>query len=286
MSLTTFISKSEIKKEFLRNFKKPIFDLHSDIICESKTKNWTLVGMAFDYMLRFFIEYNNKNNVKKSEWVASGSLTFLEDNKRKYKLAKKLFNKSKNNYRKYLKNGKVTDDLITSTIHLAQLETICRSGIIDKKFGFVYKKDVDDVKNLISIIKKDTFMAKKLVILNPTFNSASSLVGGADADLVIDDTLIDIKTTKHLEFKRDKFNQLIGYYILYKIGGITNFKNVKIKKLGIYFSRYGILHTFNVDDCLLYKDLSIFIRWFNNITNEEKQCRITDFQEKNLKMLK
>jgi hypothetical protein len=37
--------------------------------------------------------------------------------------------------------------------------------------------------------------------LNPDFGFASKLVGGADADIVLDSTLIDIKTVKAATLK-------------------------------------------------------------------------------------
>lgn len=40
------------------------------------------------------------------------------------------------------------------------------------------------------------FIDSKGCILNPAFGEAAALVGGADADLMIDNTLIDLKTTK------------------------------------------------------------------------------------------
>ena len=82
------------------------------------------------------------------------------------------------------------------------------------------------------------FKTESLCILNPIFGRASGLVGGADCDLVIDDTLIDIKTTKYLALKREYFNQLIGYYVLSKIDQIQGApRGYAIRRLGIYFSR-------------------------------------------------
>lgn len=92
------------------------------------------------------------------------------------------------------------------------------------------------------------FSPKKKIILNPTFGEGSTLVGGADADLIIDNTLIDIKTTKDLKISRPIFNQLIGYYLIYLIGGIDNHKDVNIENLGIYFSRYNVLWTISTKE--------------------------------------
>jgi hypothetical protein len=94
----------------------------------------------------------------------------------------------------------------------------------------------------------DLFKPREKIILNPTFGKGSKLVGGADADLIIDNTLVDIKTTKEQKITRPIFNQLIGYYLIYLIGGIDNHENVRIDNLGLYFSRYNTLWTIPVKE--------------------------------------
>ena len=68
--------------------------------------------------------------------------------------------------------------------------------------------------------------------LNPTFGGSND-VGGADADLIIGSTLIDIKATVHPKISRLWLWQLLGYALLdysdqYSIG-----------RVGVYLSRQG-----------------------------------------------
>ncbi len=124
-------------------------------------------------------------------------------------------------------------------------------------------EDVADLRNLISIVNLDTFKAKELCVLNPTFGEASKLVGGADADLVIDNMLIDIKTTKSPKLTRDHFNQLLGYYVLLKIGGVDNVPNTPtIESIGIYYSRHAELVPIPIRNVVDEKSLPSFIEWF------------------------
>ena len=154
-------------------------------------------------------------------------------------------------YNEYIKNGKFDDGLLKSAINLAQVDVIYRAGIIVENFGNADEKDIEDLRNLISIVPKEQFIAKKICTLNPTFGKASKLVVGADADIIIDNKIIDIKTTKKLELRRDDFNQLIGYYILSKIGEIDGLPSQhEIKQVGIYFSRYGYLYTIDLFDIM------------------------------------
>ena len=106
--------------------------------------------------------------------------------------------------------------------------------------------------------------------MNPTFGNASIMVGGADADLVIDEMLIDIKTTKIFQMKREYYDQLIGYYTLYRIDGINGMPGAnKIKRLGLYFSRHGYLQLYNIKDIIDETKFPEFIEWFKNKATQE-----------------
>ena len=178
-------------------------------------------------------------------------------------MAKDTILTARKNYFSFLNNGQINDDLIKSILLLGQLDLIYRPGRISKNFGIIDNKDVEDLNNLISLIDPKLFKANKLSLLNPTFGKASKLVGGADADLIIDDMIIEIKTIKKFELKRVHFNQLIGYYTLYRISGIDGMPaKDKIKKLGIYFSRYGYLHTFKTEDIINENRFPEFMEWF------------------------
>ena len=101
-----------------------------------------------------------------------------------------------------------------------------------------------------------------MLVLNPHFGKGSTLVGGADADLIVDGVLIDIKTTQQTSFTQDNFNQLIGYYVLSKLGKVNDSEDIQISKLGIYFSRYGILHTIPTRQIENHKNFPKFVKWF------------------------
>jgi hypothetical protein len=164
----------------------------------------------------------------------------------------------------------VTDQLIESTLLLAQLDPIFRAGIVDENLGTVYKEDVADLRNLISIVDPEVFKAQELCLLNPTFGEGSRLVGGADADLVIDNTIVDIKTTKKLALQRKHFDQLIGYYVLHETAGVGELRpKPEITKVAIYFSRHAYLHVLDlceiIDSCM-FPD---FVRWFKDRANRE-----------------
>ena len=107
----------------------------------------------------------------------------------------------------------MTRDLLISSMELAGLDAVLRTGTW---FGIpTVTDDVADLENLYEILKSSDIMAfAERAFLNPTFGDGSQLVGGADADLIIDNVLIYIKTTKSDSFTQDIYNQLLGYYAL------------------------------------------------------------------------
>jgi hypothetical protein len=88
------------------------------------------------------------------------------------------------------------------------------------------------------------------------------LVSGADADLILDDMLIDIKVTTKAGINREFFNQLMGYYTLNEIAGIEYNFGKTINKLGIYSARYGELISFDVNEVIEQNEFREFCHWF------------------------
>ncbi len=243
MSLTAFIDRKESKAKLKEVFKKPKFSPIGQILAKPLTKNYGQIGTAFDYMLRFYINSRNDNVVER-EWVSEYSLVGLKKNTKQHKQADKLINQAKERYVQYKKDRILTNELIESSIHLAKLDLIYRIGYLDENIEKINALDVQDLTNLCEVIDPNIFTNCSLCVLNPTFPKAGELLMGADCDVFLDGILLDIKTSKYLTFKRDYFNQLIGYFLLASDGGITGLDNTEISHLGVYFSRYSILRMF------------------------------------------
>lgn len=79
--------------------------------------------------------------------------------------------------------------------------------------------------------------------LNPTFDG-SSFVGGADADIVVDGCLIDIKTTINPLKDTDWIYQILGYVLL------DWHDENQIQEVAIYLSRQSFLLRWSLDDLL------------------------------------
>ena len=80
-------------------------------------------------------------------------------------------------------------------------------------------------------------------VLNPTFEG-SAHVGGADADLIVDGRLIDIKTSAKQEIQSDSIWQLLGYVLL-------DYSDVhRINSISLYMARQGIFFQWDLDEAI------------------------------------
>ncbi|HXW93977.1 MAG TPA: hypothetical protein VEK33_25725 [Terriglobales bacterium] len=267
MSLKSFLEgNADVRAQFLAHFKKPDFRLTSPLLAPPLSENYGLVGTAFDYLLRFYLEKLNPGT-KSGPWIADSGLEILLANsdRARARVAMRLMAEAKERYNAFLKSTRTgpSPALIKATLWLASFDVVFRAGLLDLRLPTrVQDVLVKDLQKMLSLVPKEHFRAKKRCVLNPTFGRGSLLVGGADGDLIIDDTLVDIKTTKHLTFEREFFNQLIGYYVLSCIGGIDDCARGKITHVAIYYARYGVLHRVSLSDCHNQSDLPKFIRWF------------------------
>lgn len=260
---------------------KIIFD--RSIQAQPLTANYQIVGTAFDYLLRFFLQRVN-GHAQTRRWVAEsgveriGTPSYSYDldrdvlstkMSRRHREAEAYLSDAKYQHRVYLKSGVVTDELLVAALRLAYLDVARRFGPDSVNWARLKSpdpKDAEDLRTLLALAEKQPFKKSRLCALNPTFGAASELVHGADADLVLDGCLIDIKNTKYPRLDPRDFYQLIGYYLLYGFDGIhcsdSKTTGHEINSLAIYFSRFGYLWKFSVDEVIPPDTLPDIARWF------------------------
>ena len=270
MSLISFLAdNADVRERFRQEFRKPEFLVKKESVAPPLTTHYSTVGTAFDYLLRFLVQRLNQDTIEKEHWVAETAVGLLVDDATLFAKGKKIVSQARKHFEEYLKTSQMSDALIESTLLLATLDPIYRAGIGHEMIGVVHKDDIQDLKNLLSAVDEKYFTAKKLCLVNPTFGTASLLVEGADADLVIDDTIIDIKTTKKLSLDRRAFDQVLGYYVLHYISGVGELSpKPTISKAAIYFSRYGYLHVMQLSEFIDSSTFPNFVRWFKQRATE------------------
>ena len=103
---------------------------------------------------------------------------------------------------------------------------------------------VDDISTLSWLFyDKCSHLLSQASILNPTFVGSGD-VGGADADLIVNGCLFDIKTTKQAKVDPNWLRQLVGYLLL------DYDDKYHIDSVGIYMARQGEVFTWSIADFL------------------------------------
>ena len=136
----------------------------------------------------------------------------------------------------------------------------------------MHGEDVENLRNLVTTLKPDTFRAKNLCPLNPTFSLESIIPRAADADFLKDETLIDIKTTKNPKLTKSYITQLLGYVTLNEIGNVGGQSpKPTINKIAIYFARHASLHVMDLSEVITTETYPDFVAWF-----VEEARKVTD----------
>lgn len=263
MSLTTFTATSAVRALFNKtavgipkgHFVAPTIIDHID------KGNASLVGTAVDYMIRILLARHAKE--KGIQTYSDGYVAWLAIAKAKAtdneKLAADLSKIS----------GRcegIFDDIINRTdagrhgfadacYRMAKLDVAGRVGhqYLDGIYGQLLPghQNYDVFKEILQFIDvieiEKTFDPKQVALLNPSFLH-SPAVGGADADVVADDTLFEIKTTSQNALHRHYFEQLAGYAALAEIGGFScligngrqTITGMPIRNLGLFFPRQNL----------------------------------------------
>lgn len=282
MSLTSFVKTPEILKHILAEWPVPPLTLGGPILAPPLSRNYGLVGTAFDYLLRFHVKHLYPKAVEK-RWVAEyatnprllvgailiraqrDGLSKSETKRLAEKIRKEIMTSletSRKEYTKFIASGKPTDDFLRSVIKLAQLDPIYRAGYLDPKIGIVDPQDLADLRRLYELVPPSLFSGRTDILLNPTFPIGSELVGGADCDVVLDGNLLDFKTTKFLEMKNEYWAQLLGYAVLADLTACAGESSYRLKSIGVYFCRHGITWTYPINGFYKCPKYPAFRTWF------------------------
>jgi hypothetical protein len=287
---------TRLKERLRAACPKPRIELQADLRVVPISADRSLIGTAFDYLLRFQLARWNPSAIT-SRWVAEAAANLAEDfgealpiETAKGRLSSAEVARVAGRMRRYIaeaqqrvegfvRNGRLTDDLIRTVIRLAQCDMFYRALQLDPQFGRVTVLQVRELRALLGLVKSANWRAKQHCLLNPNFGKGSMLIGGADADVLIDDLLIEVKTTAVLEIKATDWRQLFGYAALnehFPIGddGVRR----PIRRLGVYFARYGLLHTWSIEEIVSRKDFGQLARWLRDHLRETRRQRIVQTQ--------
>ena len=260
MSLTQFVGTPVVRDRLTEAFPNQGDRASGPVQAGWQTQNYMLVGTAFDYLARFWMR-RQTDECYTRPWVAETSLQIAEEfYPEKAPPLAEVIDTAKERRETYLNTGTVTRPLIESALDLARVDQLYRNGEPPTNLGNYDDGDIVDCLKLVSILDDASDIEPTTAHLNPAFGLASTLVDGADADAILDGTLVDLKTTKKATFKADYWRQLVGYLILADVHNtlldtgaygelgvdITTDDippRLDIEEFGVYFARHGELST-------------------------------------------
>lgn len=266
MSLKTFVERPNIKEAFdrLSMPDRKIKNKAATPLLVPDMKGLPgLAGTAFDYLARIHIERIFRGaeiKIFRRPWLSESALAHSSSRDcdrvpfdspiLTTRQARALEEAHACAY-EYIDGGGCLHCLVRGVQHMAQSDLLMR-GIETAESEFEssmrLSTELSDLLTLFDPI--ELFSPKESVILNPAFPNGAE-IGGADGDLIVDDRLIDIKTTVQLSLDKRYLLQLAGYAVLNELGGVETAdgtRTVPISKVGVYFARHRYLYEVPIAD--------------------------------------
>ncbi|MGD7045855.1 hypothetical protein [Jeotgalibacillus proteolyticus] len=263
------------EKYYTLSGKSPFSDEYSILVSNELSNPYdsSLVGTAFDYLSRFRVgQFLKREDVHRGLVALSGYKKlstrpeFLERKLEHYQPYFSWFNQ----LGEFVKDASSPiSSIYEIAVHLAKLEQlkrrrIMKEEVIDIDYVLFEGAPSEVIYELDKLMKvfEEKFMIPEIinknshVIFNPVFGVGSALVSGADADIFIDGTLYDFKTSQDKSLKKNDNLQLIGYYLLNELAKKTmsdeldfDYTYMNIEKVSFYKARYGELEYYDTHQC-------------------------------------
>jgi hypothetical protein len=287
MGLLPFIRTPEVKAKLKLLRPKAARKIGVPLLVEPQSKRFMLVGSAFDYLLRFELQRRAPHTLT-DKWTAEyapeilwgvtekggrGLDVFVDLEPKYYMAPAEVANRartiildSKAAVSSYVQcqapEHDEQVDLAAHAIRLAKLDDVYHASRLDRRFQEADHEDVDDLLAMLAVVPFDALIHPSVMLLNPNFGQASKLVGGADADLIGGDMLVDFKTTKSDEVTADNLDQLLGYFLLGRHQRRVGATFPEINRFALYFCRHGHLWVQDASTWIDHPQFSLVEEWF------------------------
>lgn len=249
------LTKFDLKKNIDNIVKnKQIIKIHPEIISNYNGNECIIFGIFIDYLLRYNI--SKRKNIEFYDQRAEG----MKDN-----ICYESYLNIKEN------KDKFPEDIFkTSLLHSLSFKRNITKYIDDNKFY----KDIEIYNKHLNLFY-DYFKNNKDIYLNPKLDS-DKIVG--DADIIIDDFLIDIKCYGYIDslLSEKNINQLIIYKIL------TLKKYHKLTKIGFYDFFRGEIIYWDINDnniIELENEWKKIYEWNNIIYSNNHKIDLHDIKD-------
>lgn len=263
MSLSDFVDRGDIKPLIDDEFPNAGERVEEPVRVSWQTSNYYLVGRAFNYVLGAHLE-READVSRVRQWGPREGVEKIREDYPEHTDASVTALKSAIEQREtYLDGGQLSSEFITAMFDLARLEGVARDALDPVGFGSAADDDVIDCIRLLKTASESGFDDVNTAIIRPSFGLASRLVGGAEADFIIDNTLISTKVTKQPTFKVGYWRRLVCYLTLVdlhsKLVQLGTYESPKatpnggsppsttVADFGVYFARHGVLKTIDAN---------------------------------------
>lgn len=216
---------------------------------------WGTVGTAFDYLVRFLIR-----PIPAEELSARKGAVNLARDSDFARPVPDAWPQLAGLLARITSDRPTPADLVRPCFALALYEQLWRTryrphwplpalgpmATLDQVLDLCPPAAATDLLDLTNLLRRSApqLLADPDAILNPTF-AGSTTVGGADADLITSDTLIDLKVAQHAQQRWPvDLRQLVGYLLL------DWEDRHRIARVGLYYARQGVLLTWPAGDLL------------------------------------
>lgn len=319
MSLTNFINDSPVYKDFILQYiprksdfytlsgKQPFSTVYDLLVPNNKlgSVNSSISGTAFDYLARYRIaqkvSYDYPLNIIENTVAKQGLDIILRKATKKQAIVfQTRYQSAIDDLLRFIRNELDVSVVVKHLIYFAKLEMTFRSGGLLPKDGLmsiltISDKIVDDLLKLFDVFEanfiQNIVSVHSRVIFNPTFGHYSNLIGGADADIIIDDTLYDFKTIIKSGYSWKHAAQLLSYYFMNILNlsidddsGILKSSSLNVSHLALYYARYGECCVYDTNNLKDYYNeiLTWFVNFFDKLENEKDfflKCFIKETQD-------
>ena len=160
MSLTSMLKTRTARDLFRMTFAFQPYRADAEIVAAlPEDGNHAAVGIAFDYLARFWLERRH-SDVEKSAWIAETGACMLAEaavSDPQYaglaRNARKALTRAKSEYDAYMRTGDPTDGLMRASIELVELDMVYRTGMTNGVGLEPRTEDIADLRVLLEVIE-------------------------------------------------------------------------------------------------------------------------------------